>query len=126
MRLFFISLKKSFSCHALTCEIQIGGLSSSVDSALLVRYLSTWESDCVTTSEPVTSVVAEATFDYRYGYRRTKDCMVSQEVGAGLMCHSDRGSHYSSHVFLRELEKYGMIYSMSRKGNCWDNAPTES
>jgi hypothetical protein len=51
MRLFFISLKKSFSCHALTCEIQIGGLSSSVDSALLVRYLSTWESDCVTTSE---------------------------------------------------------------------------
>ena len=39
---------------------------------------------------------------------------------AGLMHHSDRGSQYASHAFQRELEKYGMIYSMSRTGNCWD------
>ena len=45
---------------------------------------------------------------------------------AGLMHHSDRGSQYASHTFQRALEKYGMICSMSRKGNCWDNAPTES
>jgi putative transposase len=45
---------------------------------------------------------------------------------AGLMHHSDRGSQYASHAFQRALEKYGMICSMSRKGNCWDNAPTES
>ena len=45
---------------------------------------------------------------------------------AGLMRHSDRGSQYASHTFQRALEKYGMICSMSRKGNCWDNAPTES
>ena len=44
----------------------------------------------------------------------------------GLMHHSDRGSQYSSHAFQRELEKYGMICSMSHKGNCWGNAPTES
>ncbi len=45
---------------------------------------------------------------------------------AGLMHHSDRGSQYASQVFQRKLKKYGMICSMSRKGNCWDNAPTES
>ena len=37
-----------------------------------------------------------------------------------------RGSQYASHAFQRELAKYGMIRSMSRNGNCWDNAPTEN
>lgn len=44
----------------------------------------------------------------------------------GLIFHSDRGSQYCSHVFQRVLTAYGMRSSMSRKGNCWDNAPTES
>ena len=44
----------------------------------------------------------------------------------GLLHHSDRGSQYASHVFQDKLKEYGMICSMSRKGNCWDNAPTES
>ena len=45
---------------------------------------------------------------------------------SGLLCHSDRGSQYASKAFQRKLSEYGMICSMSRKGNCWDNAPTES
>lgn len=45
---------------------------------------------------------------------------------AGLIFHSDRGSQYCSGDFQAELAKYGMRSSMSRKGNCWDNAPTES
>lgn len=45
---------------------------------------------------------------------------------AGLIFHSDRGSQYCSGDFQAELTKYGMRSSMSRKGNCWDNAPTES
>ena len=45
---------------------------------------------------------------------------------AGLMHHSDRGSQYASHAFQDKLKAYGMTCSMSRKGNCWDNAPTES
>jgi putative transposase len=44
----------------------------------------------------------------------------------GLMHHSDRGSQYASHAFQAKLREYGMRCSMSRKGNCWDNAPTES
>jgi transposase InsO family protein len=44
----------------------------------------------------------------------------------GLLHHSDRGSQYASHTFQDRLKEYGMVCSMSRKGNCWDNAPTES
>ncbi len=46
--------------------------------------------------------------------------------GPGLIFHSDRGSQYCSHTFQSVLTEYGMKSSMSRKGNCWDNAPTES
>ncbi len=44
----------------------------------------------------------------------------------GLIFHSDRGSQYCSHEFQSALKDYKMKSSMSRKGNCWDNAPTES
>ncbi len=46
--------------------------------------------------------------------------------GAGLIFHSDRGSQYCSHEFQNALKGWDMRSSMSRKGNCWDNAPTES
>jgi len=44
----------------------------------------------------------------------------------GLIVHSDRGSQYCSHEFQALLKQQGMRSSMSRKGNCWDNAVTES
>jgi transposase InsO family protein len=44
----------------------------------------------------------------------------------GLVFHSDRGSQYASHAFRRRLWRYRMRQSMSRKGNCWDNAVAES
>lgn len=44
----------------------------------------------------------------------------------GLVHHSDRGSQYASADFQVLLSKYGIRCSMSRKGNCWDNAPVES
>jgi transposase InsO family protein len=46
--------------------------------------------------------------------------------GRGLLHHSDRGSQYTSRAFQERLTKYGMQCSMSRKGNCWDNAVAES
>jgi len=45
---------------------------------------------------------------------------------AGLIHHSDRGTQYASNVFRDLLEKNKIIGSMSRKGNCWDNAVAES
>lgn len=43
----------------------------------------------------------------------------------GLIVHSDRGSQYASELYQDLLAKHGFICSMSRKGNCWDNAVAE-
>ena len=40
--------------------------------------------------------------------------------------HSDQGCHYTSHAFIQKLRDSQFVQSMSRKGNCWDNAPQES
>lgn len=45
---------------------------------------------------------------------------------AGLIHHSDRGSQYASGEFQSALNRAGLVCSMSRKGNCWDNAAVES
>lgn len=44
----------------------------------------------------------------------------------GLIHHSDRGSQYCSHEYRKLLDQFGMVASMSRRGNCYDNAPMES
>lgn len=44
---------------------------------------------------------------------------------SGLLHHSDRGCQYASKAYRQLLAQHQMICSMSRKGNCWDNAPTE-
>ena len=46
--------------------------------------------------------------------------------GEGLIAHSDRGVQYASEHYQTLLRKHGVTCSMSRKGNCWDNAPMES
>ncbi len=46
--------------------------------------------------------------------------------GAGLLHHSDRGSQYTSNDYRQRLKDSGLIASMSRKGDCWDNAVSES
>ncbi len=45
---------------------------------------------------------------------------------AGLLHHSDRGSQYTSRAYRLMLEQSGIVVSMSRTGNCWDNAAMES
>ena len=50
----------------------------------------------------------------------------SRSVNAGLICHSDRGSQYGSEGIQAMIERYRLRGSMSRKGNCWDNAVVES
>jgi transposase InsO family protein len=48
-----------------------------------------------------------------------------RKPAAGLLLHSDRGSQYASHEYQSLLMQHGIICSMSRKGNCWDNAVME-
>ena len=52
--------------------------------------------------------------------------MARAYFGEVQLCHSDRGSQYASHDYQQALSQAGIVCSMSRKGNCWDNAPMES
>ncbi len=49
-----------------------------------------------------------------------------REPAPGLLHHSDRGVQYASDAYITLLRRAGAIQSMSRKGNCWDNAVAES
>ena len=71
---------------------------------------------------------------YAMGSRITKN-LVSQSLfkavaakrpGPGLIHHSDRGSQYCAHEYRRLVDQFKMRASMSRKGDCYDNAPMES
>ncbi len=71
---------------------------------------------------------------YAMGPRITKD-LVSQSLfravetkqpESGLIHHSDQGSQYCAHEYRKILDQFGIKTSMSRKGNCYDNAPMES
>ena len=50
----------------------------------------------------------------------------AKRPAAGLIIHSDRGSQYCARDYRHQLERYGLHASMSRRGNCYDNAPMES
>lgn len=58
--------------------------------------------------------------------RALKAAILSRRPGKSLMHHSDRGVQYASHAYQNVLKENHMVCSMSRKGNCWDNAPMES
>ena len=71
---------------------------------------------------------------YALGSRITKDLVIHSLLKAvttkkpqpGLIHHSDRGSQYCSSDYRKLLDRFHMMASMSRKGNCYDNAPMES
>ena len=48
------------------------------------------------------------------------------ELDNMTIVHSDQGCHYTSKAFIQKLREASFVQSMSRKGNCWDNAPQES
>ena len=52
--------------------------------------------------------------------------LVNRGNPTGVVVHSDRGSQYASNDYKRILKEHGLIGSMSRKGDCWDNAVAES
>ena len=89
-----------------------GWLYLAVVMDLYTRMIVGWSMDARMTRELAMNAL-------RMAYFRRKPTR-------GVMHHSDRGSQYCSHDYQALLRDYGMHASMSRKGNCWDNAPMES
>lgn len=79
---------------------------------LYARLVVGWAVSAVNDSQLTTAALREAI------QRRCPD--------AGLLHHSDRGSTYTSEEYREVLERHGIVCSMSRTGNCYDNAAMES
>ena len=58
--------------------------------------------------------------------RTLKKALANEKVTDGLVLHSDQGHQYSSHAYYVLTKEYSIIPSMSRRGNCLDNAPVEN
>lgn len=74
-------------------------------------------------------VVGWATGDRLHGQlalAALRKALVMRRPGAGLIHHSDRGSQYCAIDYQAELDKHGILISMSGKGNCYDNAMVEA
>ncbi len=93
--------------------------SSKMAYLSTIKYASTNEILAYHVSERIKLDIATITIEK----------LVSQKSGllhTEAFIHSDQGCHYTSPIFQRILKKYGLGQSMSRRGNCWDNAPQES
>jgi putative transposase len=89
-----------------------GWLYLAVVMDLYSRTIVGWAMDKYMTESLVINALAMALF--------------RRKIRGGLLLHSDRGSQYASNAYQQLLKQHGIICSMSRKGNCWDNAPMES
>ncbi|WP_226960845.1 IS3 family transposase [Thalassotalea sp. LPB0316] len=84
----------------------------------------------------IIDLYSRAVLGYSQGRAATSDLVKKAYLNAkrfsklsnlnGVLCHSDQGSQYKSDLIVRWLNAQGAIISMSRKGNCWDNACVES
>ena len=89
-----------------------GWLYLAVVMDLASRRIVGWSMDARMTAELVCQALRMA-----YWHRKPRP---------GLLMHTDRGSQYASRAYRRLLRDYGMIQSMSRKADCWDNSAMES
>lgn len=69
---------------------------------------------------------ADRTLDQTLALRALEQALRLRRPAPGLVHHSDRGVQYASAAYQAVLRQYGIIGSMSRRGDCWDNAVVES
>lgn len=92
-----------------------GWLYLAVVEDLFSRMVVGWSMDATITSRLVVDALGMAVLHRLKG-----------SSSSDLVAHSDRGSQYASEHYQRLLAEEGIVCSMSRRGNCWDNAPMES
>jgi transposase InsO family protein len=77
-------------------------------------------------SRAVVGWALDATLSTKVALNALNMALQRRRPGAGLLHHHDRGCQYTSQLYRQELDAHGIAVSMSRKGNCWDNAVAES
>lgn len=107
-----LQMNRCWTSDITYVSTQEGWLYLAVVMDLYLRQIVGWSMD----SRMTESLVLDA----------LKMALFRRHVAAGLLLHSDRGSQYAANAYQALLKQYGITCSMSRRGNCWDNAPMES
>jgi transposase InsO family protein len=77
-------------------------------------------------SRRVIGWTADGRIDQGLAAEALRQALNTRNPALGLLHHSDRGVQYAANGYQRVLREHGIVCSMSRKGNCWDNAVAES
>jgi putative transposase len=77
-------------------------------------------------SRKVVGWAVASSMDEQLPLRALEVALVDRQPPAGLVHHSDRGTQYAGHAYQSVLAANNIVCSMSRRGNCWDNACVES
>jgi len=77
-------------------------------------------------SRKVVGWSVDSTMEERLVLRALDQALRERRPQGNLVHHSDRGVQYASNAYQKRLAQHGIVCSMSRKGNCWDNACVES
>ena len=88
-----------------------------------LSYLCTFQDLC---SRKIVGWAVGTNIDIALAVNALDQAITLRQPKRGLIVHSDRGSQFASLLFQNRLSKHGCLPSMSRKGNCYDNAPMES
>jgi putative transposase len=108
----------SWVCDITYVPTREGWLYLAVVEDLFSRRVVGWSMDQAMTSRLVVDALEMAL--------ARRPTPLRGSLSSGLVAHSDRGSPYASEHYQRRLAEEGIICSMSRRGDCWDNAPMES
>ena len=77
-------------------------------------------------SRAVVGWATSSSNDTEFALAALNAAVAARRPSRGLVHHSDRGSPYASHEYTKRLRQLGMVASMSRTGDCWDNAVAQS
>ena len=114
-------LQQNFACDTPN-TVWLGDISYlPTDEGFL--YLAAMKDLC---TKKIVGWSMSETIDAQLAVDALSMAIARQRPCAGLIVHSDRGSQYASAAFRHRLAKHSMRQSMSRRGNCYDNAPMES
>lgn len=76
-------------------------------------------------SRRVVGWATSASPDARLAIKASRLAIAMRNPEAGLIVHTDQGASYTADLYTQHLAEHGFVQSMSRKGNCWDNAVVE-
>jgi len=77
-------------------------------------------------SRKIVGWAMSSSLQHEFVLSAVKMAVQNRRPARGLILHSDRGVQYACHAYQKLLKKHRIVRSMSRKGDCWDNAPAES